>query len=87
MDTSKKLLAKGLMAIVLFLKTVLRLLWSPFIGAWNECEADLNHRPRAKNCEEFFLFSLRSYFAPLRGAIAGVKKECKRSFRHVHDAK
>ena len=87
MEAPKKLLANGFITILLFLKTVLRLLWSPFIGAWNECEADLNRRPRAKNCKEFFLFSLRSYFAPLRGAIAGVKKESKRSFGNVQGTK
>lgn len=87
MKKSKQLLARGFEGIVLFLTVILRLLWSPFVGAWNECEADMNRRPSAKNWKEFVLFSLKSYFSPLIGAIAGVKKEFKRSFAKEPDAK
>lgn len=81
MEKFKKVFYGGFTAGWTFVKAVFRLLWSPFVGAWDECEADLKRRPRAKNWKEFMLFSLKSYFSPLIGAIAGVKKEFKRTFK------
>jgi hypothetical protein len=65
------------MTIKKILIAILRLLWSPFVGAWEACKEDLN-RPVPKDWKEDLRLTFKSYFSPLTGAIAGIKKEIRR---------
>jgi len=56
-----------------------RLFWSPFVGAYEGMIAARN-RPRPANWKELFVNDIRVYFAPLTGAIAGIRKTVKDSF-------
>jgi hypothetical protein len=50
-----------------------RLLCSPFVGAYAEMKAALQ-RPRPIHWQEWIVEDIRLYFAPLTGAITGVRK-------------
>jgi hypothetical protein len=50
-----------------------RLLCSPFVGAYAEMKAALQ-RPRPMHWQEWIVEDIRNYFAPLTGAIKGVRK-------------
>jgi hypothetical protein len=50
-----------------------RLLCSPFVGAYAEMKAALQ-RPRPIHWKEWIVEDIRIYFAPLTGAIAGLRK-------------
>lgn len=51
---------------------------SPFVGAFDEIWAAAN-RPKAANWKELIINDIRLYFAPLTGAIDGVRKALKGS--------
>lgn len=70
----------GLVGCWKLIKAIFRLLGSPFVGAWKACEEDYR-RPRPENWRADIRFAFKSYFAPLTGAVAGVKRELKRSFK------
>jgi hypothetical protein len=63
--------------IISLCKKVLRymghLLCSPFVGAYAEMKAALQ-RPRPIHWQEWIVEDIRLYFAPLTGAITGVRK-------------
>ena len=50
-----------------------RLLCSPFVGAYEEMKAALQ-RPRSTDWKAWIVEDIRIYFAPLTGAITGVRK-------------
>jgi hypothetical protein len=50
-----------------------RLLCSPFVGAYAEMKAALK-RPRSTDWKAWIVEDIRLYFAPLTGAITGVRK-------------
>lgn len=56
---------------------ILRLCFSPLIGAIEGIKAEMN-RPASSNLKQMFKDDIQLYFAPITGAIAGVKKELKR---------
>jgi hypothetical protein len=59
-------------------RDVLRLLWSPFSGAWAEIQATANY-PLTGTKKEIFVRALTAYFAPMTGAVRGFA----RAFREI----
>ncbi|SFB27902.1 hypothetical protein SAMN04515620_13440 [Collimonas sp. OK607] len=52
------------------------LVWSPFVGAYEEMKAAL-YLPRPANWKELVVQDIRLYFAPFTGAITGFRKALK----------
>lgn len=58
-----------------------KLFCSPFVGAFEEVKSAAN-RPKAANWKELIVNDIRLYFAPLTGAIDGVRKALKGSHKN-----